>query len=398
MSETRLPSWVRNPRVLSGIVLLLVVAISAQSAFGGLKKFDTSAIEYTRYNNYVIFRQSCAHLVAGRDLYQLYPNEHWDLFKYSPAFALFMAPLTILPDFPGLVLWNLCNASVLCLALWSLPSLSVSQRVCAIAFVMVELVTSMQSAQSNALIAGLIIFTFVHLERKRIAIATLCIALTVAIKLFGVVAFALLLLYPGRLRAAFSAAAWLVLLAVLPLVVVDLTQLGVLYRSWFDMLRHDESVSYGLSVAGWLFAWFGREWKLLSLVAGVALFCAPLTRLSMYRDQRFRALVLASTLIWVVIFNHKAESPTFVIAVAGVAIWFAYTQPSRANIALLTGAFVLTELATTDVFPRSVRTGYIVPLVLKAVPCILVWLKVVADQLTMRPQTDAVEMASRSEH
>jgi Glycosyltransferase family 87 len=388
MSKWQLPSWARSTWFLSGLVLLLTVAISAQSIVAGVKYFDGSRIEYTHYNNYVIFRQSFAHLVAGRDLYVLYPTEYRDLFKYSPAFALFMAPLAVVPDFLGLVLWNLCNAGVLCVALWSLPSLTASRRLFALAFVAVEMVTSLQSAQSNALIAGLLILAFVQLERKQVFLATLCISLTVAIKLFGIVAFALLLLYPGRGRAAFYAIAWLALLALLPLVVVDPAQLEFLFRSWFDMLRHDEGISRGLSVAGWLFTWFGREWKVFSLVAGVALFCAPLARLSMYRDQRFRALVLASTLIWVVIFNHKAESPTYVIAVAGVAIWCVYSQRTAVNVALLVLTFVFTVLATTDVFPRAIKTEYLIPYVLKAVPCILVWLKVVADQLTMPLRAD----------
>ena len=389
MHESQLPAWTRNPWILGGLVFLLAVAISAQSILGGVKHFDASGIEYTRYNNYVIFRQSFAHLVAGRDLYVLYPSEHWDLFKYSPAFALLMAPIAVVPDFAGLVLWNFCNAAVLCFALWSLPSLTESRRLFALVFVSVEMVTSLQSAQSNALIAGLIILAFVQLEKKQVLLATLCIALTVAIKLFGIVAFAMLLLYPGRLRAGLYAIAWLALLAALPLVVVDLAQLEFLYHSWFDMLRLDESVSRGLSVAGWLFTWFGREWKAFSLVAGVALFCAPLARVRMYREQRFRALVLASTLLWVVIFNYKAESPTYVIAVAGVAIWFVYRERNAVSVGLLVLTFIFTVLSTTDVFPRSIKTDYLIPYVLKAVPCILVWLKVVADQLTM-PLRDEV--------
>src|SRR3954452_5688231 len=39
---------------------------------------------YTHYNNYVIFRDAFTHLRRGQDLYTLYPDEHWDLYKYSP--------------------------------------------------------------------------------------------------------------------------------------------------------------------------------------------------------------------------------------------------------------------------------------------------------------------------
>src|SRR5580658_9739822 len=41
----------------------------------------------TYYNNYVIFKYSFFHLIDGKNLYGIYPDDHWDLFKYSPTFA-----------------------------------------------------------------------------------------------------------------------------------------------------------------------------------------------------------------------------------------------------------------------------------------------------------------------
>lgn len=364
------------------------MAISVQSVLGGVKQFDASGAAYTHYNNYIIFRQSYTHLVANQDLYRLYPVEYWDLFKYSPAFALLVAPLAWLPDLPGLFLWNACNALVLLAGFSALPGLTPRARMYAFAFVLIELVTSLQSAQSNALIAGLIMLALVQLESRRVALATLFITLTVVIKLFGVVAFALLLLYPERWKGAAWALAWIAIFTALPLLVVDVSQLTLLYHSWYELLQHDHSESVGLSVSGWLVTWFGVEQKLLTVAAGAALFCLPLLRRSLYRDLRFRALYLASCLLWIVIFNHKAESPTFVIAVTGVAIWFAFSEPSPLNVALLLLTFVFTNLSSTDVFPRSIKVQWVTPYVLKAVPCILVWMKIVIDQFTLPRQMD----------
>ena len=382
-------AWAQNPWIVGAILALVVVAISVQSAIGGVKHFDQSGFAYTHYNNYVIFRQSYTHLVAGQDLYRLYPAEYWDLFKYSPAFALLVAPLAWMPVLPGLILWNACNALMLLAGFSALPGLAPRARMYAFAFVLIELITSLQSAQSNALIAGLIILALVQLESRRVALATLFITLTVVIKLFGVVAFALLLLYPGRWKGAAWALAWIAIFAALPLLVVDVSQLTMLYRSWYELLQNDHSASLGLSVSGWLVTWFGVEQKLLTVAAGAVLFCLPLLRRSLYRDLRFRALYLASCLLWIVIFNHKAESPTFVIAIAGVAIWFAFSEPSPLNVALLLLTFVFTNLSSTDVFPRSIKVQWVTPYVLKAVPCILVWMKIVLDQVTMSRRADA---------
>ena len=70
--------WISDYRI---IVLLFVVAslvASVQSYLLPHKKMDDSGPEYTRYNNYVIFKQSFYHLIDQKDLYTLYPEEHWD--------------------------------------------------------------------------------------------------------------------------------------------------------------------------------------------------------------------------------------------------------------------------------------------------------------------------------
>ena len=113
---------------------------------------------YTHYNNYVIFKQSFYHLIQGKDLFILYPNEQWDLYKYSPAFALFFGVFAWLPDIAGGTGWNLLNMLALYFAIKKLPVLNDSKKALALWFVLIEDVTSIQNFQSNALIAGLLIF------------------------------------------------------------------------------------------------------------------------------------------------------------------------------------------------------------------------------------------------
>ena len=59
-----------------------------------------------QYNNYLIFKYSFSHLVTGLNLYELYPVDHGDYFKYSPTFAFFMGILFYLPNWLGLLFWN----------------------------------------------------------------------------------------------------------------------------------------------------------------------------------------------------------------------------------------------------------------------------------------------------
>ncbi len=367
----------KKPIVILGVICFLAVLIvTLQGALHGTKTYEEGGIEYTKYNNYVIFKQSYFHLIENKDLYQLYPQEHWDLYKYSPTFSLLMGLLAYLPDFLGLLIWNLLNAFVLFFALWKLPFSSDKKRIWAFLFLVIELVTSLQNAQSNGLMAGLIILAFVYLEKKNIALATLCIVATIFIKLFGIVAFALFLFYPNKLKSALYTLGWILLLAVLPLILISPEQLTFLYKSWGNLLQNDHSISIGFSVSGWLFTWFGLNLKTVSLVVGTFLFCVPFIHYKYFNEVRFKLLYLASILLWIVIFNHKAESPTFVIAVTGVAIWFFTQEFNKLNFSFLILALLFTVLAATDLFPKFIRDDYFIPYVVKAVPCIFIWGKI----------------------
>ena len=367
----------KKPIVILGVICFLAVLIvTLQGALHGTKTYEEGGIEYTKYNNYVIFKQSYFHLIENKDLYQLYPQEHWDLYKYSPTFSLFMGLLAYLPDFLGLLIWNLLNAFVLFFSLWKLPFSSDKKRIWAFLFLVIELVTSLQNAQSNGLMAGLIILAFIYLEKKNIALATLCIVATIFIKLFGIVAFALFLFYPNKLKSALYTLGWILLLAVLPLILISPEQLTFLYKSWGNLLQNDHSISIGFSVSGWLFTWFGLNLKTVSLVVGTFLFCVPFIHYKYFNEVRFKLLYLASILLWIVIFNHKAESPTFVIAVTGVAIWFFTQEFNKLNFSFLILALLFTVLAATDLFPKFIRDDYFIPYVVKAVPCIFIWGKI----------------------
>lgn len=359
------------------LYLLLAVAVAIQSYHQGITDFGA-----THYNNYVIFKHSFAHLINGQDLFIHYEKEYFDLYKYSPTFALFMGLFWYLPDLLGLALWNVLNVVLLYWGLKKLPFIKYHHAAIAMWIVLLEMVTSIQNEQSNAMIAGLIIWSFTLLEDKKNIWAALCIVITVYIKLFGIVAFALYLLYPQRWKLVGYTIFWTIFLAVIPLLVCSWDELLMQYQSWGNMLGNDHSASLGYSVMGWFESWFGWLPNKASVVLiGAGIFCLPYLRFSKYNDLRFRLLFLASVLLWIVIFNHKAESPTFVIALSGVAIWFFAGERNILDKVLLFLVLLFTSLASTDLFPKPVRLTYIVPYTLKAVPCILVWVKIMYELL-----------------
>ena len=103
---------------------------------------------------------------------------------------------------------------------------------------------------------------------------------------------------------------------------------------------------------------------------------------------------LASVLIWIVIFNHKAESPTFVIAMTGVALWFIKGEKNPMNIALLVLALLFVSLTSTDLFPSSLRTSFIQPYAMKAFPCILIWIKIIYDMMLLKTDSPSTPQST----
>ena len=353
---------------------LLALAASIQSYTLPSKSFYEGGPKVTHYNNYTIFVQSYHHLAGHQDLYVLYPGEHADLYKYTPTFSVFFGLFAPLPAWLGLVLWNLLNALALYVAVRYLPVEDPRKKGLILLLVAVELMTSLQNQQSNGLLAGLLVLSFGLLERKQLVVAALCVVLSAYIKLFGILGGLLFLLYPERWRLILYGAAWSLILFLPPLLFITPGEYLVLLKSYSHMLSHDHAISTGYSVMGWLQSWFSLEpGKNLVVAAGLLLLALPLVRTGQYGSPAFRIRMLCSLLIWLVIFNHKAESPTYIIAMAGAAIWFVLAEKTPLRMILFISALVLTSLSPTDLFPRAVREHFLVPYTMKAVPCILIW-------------------------
>ena len=324
-------------------------------------------------NNFFVFKYSFYHLLANKDLYIPHPADHWDLYKYSPAFALLLGPVSVLPDILGAIAWNLLNLIPLLFAV-RLLALTEDQKAFIYWIVFFELLLSLQNFQSNGLTLALMVLGFVFLERGKPFWATLFIVLSSYIKIFGLAAGLLFALYPRKGLTFLYFAFWLAAFALLPLAVVSLPQLKFLYASWYHLLRWDNTASIGLSLAGFLRVYLGIIVpNLWTQLAGVILLLLPLLRTRQYAHRIFRYTMLCSILIWTIVFNHKAESPTFIIALLGIALWFTLQKKTPWTIGLMALSFILISLSTTDLVGRHLRDTIVAPYMLKALPAIFMW-------------------------
>ena len=373
-----------RPPLLPILLVLLVVGITIQHILKGT------------INNYYIFVRPFYNLLADRNLYLEYPQYYYDTYKYSPPFALLVGWLTLLPDWLGLLIWNAVGAAVL---FGAVVRLFPDQRRGYLLFwlILLDFITSLHNSQSNALLTGLMLWTYVSLERGQMRWAGLCVALAFFIKIYGIGIGLIFLFYPGWWRGALWAILFGTLLALSPLILVSWPAFLVIYQGWFDIVRAS-ATGIQLSVMGGLETWFGLvPPKGVVQGLGLLLLLLPLLHLRFRTDFAYRRLYVSAILIFVVIFNQMAESPTFLIPVTGFMLWWLwYGRSTRLALPLLVVVFVFTCLAATDLYPAFVRNGFFIPYRIKVAPMILAWMLIMA-QLLLYPRWRARLLASEAE-
>jgi hypothetical protein len=371
--------------IILSVLILTAIGVSIQVL--NLPPRINGDSVFTHYNNYLIFKNSFFHLIEGQNLYTPYPVDYWDLYKYSPIFGLFMGMLAWMPNWAGLLCWNLLNVIVLYFGVKDFDFKNKRLQLFFWFFIFLELITSLQNSQCNILIIGLFLLAYQSFQKEQIIKAALFLSLTVFIKIFGLVLFILFLLYPKKIKFISYSILWFSLLALLPIVITGWNELIWQYQNWWHMLINDSSVSSSYSFKGWLELWFTiQPNKSLVLVFGIVGLLLPLFNYKAIKTSTFQTMMFASAVIWVVIFNHKAESSTYIIAVIGAYIWFINSKKSWVEIALITMCFLFTIVSPTDIFPQSWREAFITPYAMKAFPCILIWVSLTFNMLRLKPQ------------
>ncbi|HPH37058.1 MAG TPA: glycosyltransferase family 87 protein [Sediminibacterium sp.] len=339
----------------------------------------------TGIDNYLIFEGVFKHVVQEKYLFSYYPEEYVSFNNYGPAFSLVIAPFALLPTYIGCFFWAMANAAALFIALKMLP-LEEKQKIILYWIVLIEMMTSIHSVQFNPMFTAFFIFTFVFTLRGKDWIATLFIALGILTKLYGIAGLAFFFFSKNKIQFIISLMVWLTVIVAAPILYSSYDYIVQSYEDWYyQIIRRnqqniDNSRTAGMqdiSVPGMIrriFKYYGPIDFPIIAAAGV-LFGIPLLKKQNQDHPNFKLNYLALVLISVVIFSSAAESPTFVIAVTGAAIWFItqqqpYSTKIKATIWLL---FLLTILSPTDLIPPYIRINFILAYSLKALPCFIIW-------------------------
>ncbi len=329
-------------------------------------------------NNYSIFYYSLEHLINGQSLYNTYPAQYGDHYHYAPSFAGIFSPIFALPYNLGLFLWHFLFTGIWVYAIWQMP-FTRRQKVLAYWFVLQELYTSIGNSQTNPLIAAIPLFAFLAFERKAPFWAAFFIMFGFSVKIYSLVGAAMFLLYPQKGRFLGYLVLWGVLLALPGLLFTSPEKLVWQYDLWVKQLLiksdHDKWANNSIHILTHRFISPDVPTPVI-IGLGITLFCTVYARYKRFAETHYKMLLLASVLIFQVIFNPASESPTYIIAVTGVMIWWFYGPKTALDRALLITCFALTILSPTDIFPPYLRQEIFRPYGIKAIPCVLIWFRI----------------------
>ncbi len=357
-------------------------------------------------NNFAIFRHVFWHTLHQLPLFAPYPAEYADVNHYGPLFSLVIAPFALPPVWLGHALWLLALSGLL---YWSIRELPIAKgsRIFILWFCAHELLTALFMSQFNIAIAAIILGSYILLSKEKEPWAALLIVLGTLVKIYGIVGLAFLFFSRHRGRFILWLAIWSVVLFAAPMAISSPEYVVSQYAAWWEELLiknqgNHFSLMQNISLLGMVrkisgIATYSDLWI---IAPGLALFGLPYLRFSQFKHPSFRLFILASVLLFVVLFSTGSESSSYIIALVGASIWYtsAPWKRSRLDLGLMIFAFILTSLSPSDLFPAYIRREFVLPYALKAFPCVLIWLKLSYELLTRDFQNPTADVALFTSH
>ena len=362
------PFW-SDHRTLLALWLLLPI-------IGGLVKIN-------KCNNFLIFRYVFWHAWNGTSLYAPYPEEYHDVNHYGPFFSVVVAPFAVLPQYLGVLLWVIALSMFLYVAIRK-SQFTKYQQIFILWFCAHELLTAIFMQQFNIAIAAVILLSYYCIEKEQDFWAAFFIMLGTFVKLYGIVGLAFFFFSRHKGRLVLSLVIWAVVMFAAPMVFHGSDYLIGQYQEWYESLSSKNaenmfSTTTNVSILGMIrkisqCATYSDIWIILT---GLVMFALPYLRISQYKYIAFRQTLLASVLMFVVLFSTGSESSGYITPFVGIAIWYTAVpwQRTKWDVALMIFAFILSSMSPSDLFPAYIRNTWVKPYALKALPIALIWLK-----------------------
>lgn len=345
------------------------------------------------YNNFLIYKYVFWNALEENDLYQHYPDKFQDLNHYGPFFSIVIAPFAIMPEWLGVVLWNVTLAMLLYVAVRT-SRFSRYEILFMLWYAAHDLLTCLFMTQFNIAVAALILLSFTMTEQKKDFWAAFFICFGVFVKLLGIVGLAFFFFSHNKKKFILSLCFWSVIMFVLPMLLSSPEYIFGQYASWYEALLSKNITNSDSRLTMNNISLIGMVRRILIdyqysdlwvIIPGLAVVAAGYFRISQWASDAFRKMVLAQMMLITILFSTGTENSSYVIAYIAIAIWYASVpwQRSRLDLVLLVYAFIFGSLLPTDLFPKSLQTSIIRPYALRTLPVALIWMKLSWEMITV---------------
>lgn len=366
------------------IIFVIYIIVAAITAFSKYKRGVGG------YNNYLIFKGVFYNTLQEKNIFLQYPDLFFDSNHYGVFFSLLIAPFALMPDWLGCILWNVAVTMVFLYAIYKLP-FSDRKKSFFAWLCLQEFITAATYFQFNIALTGLLMLSAIYIYERKETKSAVAILIGTFVKVYGIVGLSAFFFIKNKFRFIISLIVIAILFFLLPMLISS-PKFGV--QSYFDWYTSLSEKNLSNQVLGNRqdYSLMGVVRRILQdasisnlvfLIPGFIIFMTPYLRISQYKNLSFQLMILASTLLFLVLFSSGSESPTYIIAVAGVMIWFLMQKTiSKVDVGILIFVMIFTCFAFSDLFPKSIKEEIFVKYSTKAIPCIVVWFRVMYELLT----------------
>ncbi len=327
---------------------------------------------YGYFNNYLIFTRPLQVILKGANIYDFHPDLYMDTFKYSPGFAIIFGTLFYIPNTAGIIIWNLLNASVLIAGIHRFFNTDKS-RIQTLLLLVPMIAISVHNEQSNGLVAGFILIALSYFRAEKSIAAALFLSFCLFIKFYGILLAVSFIFYRRKVLFLLAFVAFTILQFLWPFLFFDTKYMFTVYQNWWHVLQ-TTGLTDSCTVPGVFKTWFGLylpNW--LWLIAGSLILILPLTNRRMFDKTLYQNLMLSSFMIFMILFNKMAGFPTYLIAVAGFAIFYNSGLPKTRIMKTLALLVLLLGLLSQYRLPYNLVDNLILPSHVWAFLFLIIW-------------------------
>lgn len=330
---------------LFGLTIVIIVSI--------IKILDM------RYNVFMVYKH------GALDFWQnINPYSNWrhpyDKYLYGPVFSVLFTPLAILPSWLGAFLWNLLNFILFYYSIKRLPESKFNDKSKTFFywFLFPIALTDLFYFQCNLLVTSCFILAYSLLEKNKAQTGLIILLFSGFSKIYGLTQLGTLLFYSNKKRNLLFTVILSATLFLFPIILIPISELIAYYQSWFTAIsaRHNP---LEFEVIYRLIYFIGIHeivhYILHIQIVTVLIICIfTILNYKKFSNINFRTRVIGIVMGWVILFSTTAEKHTYIVAMAGMLLWYITENKTLFKQVLIWSNFFIIILVPIDaIIPKS---------------------------------------------